>query len=65
MNEYSKTEAIDAGKRFKSPSGLMVETTGKSFLVDSNNLYVHEVQIVEGTGQGSRYLLNLDVAEPA
>ena len=65
MDKYSETEAVDAGKKFTSPSGLMVETTGKSLLVDSHNLYVHEVQIVEGTGQGSRYLLNLDVAEPA
>jgi hypothetical protein len=56
-------ESVEAGLRFKTRSGLVVETTGVSQEIESNNLYVHEVVIVEGGGQGNKYLHNLDSAE--
>ena len=58
-------DSIDAGLRFKTRSELIVETTGVTQHIDSTNVYVHEVVIVEGsTGQGYKYLHNLDYAEP-
>ena len=42
---------------------MAVETTGTTVLVDSHDMYVHEVEILEGVGEGNRFLLNLDVAE--
>lgn len=33
--------------------------------VESTDVFVHEVQIVEGAGQGNRYYHNLDAAEAA
>jgi hypothetical protein len=61
---YAESESVEAGLKFKTRSGLMVETTGETLLVDSNDLYVHEVEIQEGVGQGNRYYHNLDAAEP-
>lgn len=60
---YAETDTVEAGKKFTSPSGMAVETTGMTVLVDSHDIYVHEVEILEGVGQGNRFLLNLDVAE--
>ena len=60
---YAEMESVEAGLRFKTRSGLVVETTGVSQEIESNNLYVHEVVIVEGGGQGNKYLHNLDSAE--
>ena len=56
-------EAVDAGIKFKSHSGLMVETTGVSLTVDSHDITVHEVSILEGVGEGNTYYYNLDTAE--
>ena len=61
---YSGTESVEAGLRFKTRSGLVVETTGVTLHIESNGIYVHEVVIVEGTGQGYKYFHNLDTAEP-
>lgn len=60
---YAETDAVESGKRFKSPSGLAIETTGTTVHVESHDMYVHEVEILEGVGQGNRFLLNLDVAD--
>lgn len=61
--KYSETDTIEAGLRFKTYGGAIVETTGVTEKVESNDLYVHEVAIAEGTGQGYMYLHNLDNAE--
>ena len=61
---YGETSSVEAGLRFKSPSGSIVETTGTSLLIAVHDLHVHEVVIVEGTGKGYKYLLNLDTSEP-
>ena len=63
--KYSETETVEAGIRFKTRAGLVVETTGVTMHVESTDVFVHEVQIVEGTGQGNRYYHNLDAAEAA
>lgn len=60
---YAETEEVDAGMKFTSPSGLQIETTGMTVYVESHDLYVHEVEILEGVGQGNRFLLNLDSAK--
>jgi hypothetical protein len=62
--KFSETDTIESGLRFKTISGIMVETTGKTEFVDSEKVYVHEVVIVEGVGEGNKYLHNLDSAEP-
>ena len=56
-------DSIESGKNFKTPSGISVKTTGNTTLIDAHNMYVHEVKITEGVGQGNVFLLNLDVAE--
>jgi len=56
-------DSIEADKNFKTPSGISVKTTGNTTLLDEHDLYVHEVEITEGIGQGNVFLLNLDVAE--
>lgn len=61
---YAETETVESGLKFKTISGLMVETTGVSLLVESHDVYVHEVVITEGIGEGNKYLHNLDSAEP-
>lgn len=60
---YAEMEKIEAGLKFKTRAGLVVETTGVSQQVESVDVHVHEVVIVEGEGQGEKYLHNLDYAE--
>ena len=58
-------DTLERGLRFKTVSGIIVETTGQTTLVETEQpVYVHEVVIVEGVGQGNKYLHNLDSAEP-
>ena len=59
---YAEEESVDSGLQFETKSGLKVETTGVSFKVESNDLVVHEVVILEGVGKGNKYLHNLDSA---
>ena len=61
---YTDQESVEPDLRFKSPSGLLVKTTGKSLRVDTKEIWVHEVIIEEGPGKGNTFVLNLDVAEP-
>ncbi len=61
--KYSEMKSIEQGLRFKTIGGLIVETTGQTKSIDSVKVYVHEVVIVEGVGEGNRYLHNLDSAE--
>ena len=61
---YAEMEEVEAGLKFKSTSGLLVETTGVSLNVDSHDINVHEVVILEGVGEGNTYYYNLDSAEP-
>jgi hypothetical protein len=61
---YAEQDSIEAGLSFKTPSGLTVRTTGSTTLIESNGIYCHEVEIVEGPGQGSKFLLNMDKATP-
>ena len=56
-------DSIEAGLRFKTIDDALVETTGQSQYVESVNVHVHEVMIVEGVGDGNKYLHNLDSAE--
>ncbi len=60
---YAKMDSIEPGVRFKTRAGLVVETTGLTQQLESVDLQVHEVVIVEGAGEGSKYLHNLDYAE--
>ena len=60
---YAVMESVEAGLRFKTRSGLVVETTGVTQEIESNNVFVHEVVILEGPAQGNKYLHNLDSAE--
>ena len=60
---YAEMVKIEAGLKFKTRAGLVVETTGVTQSVESMNLHVHEVVIVQGAGKGSKYLHNLDYAE--
>lgn len=62
---YADSDSVEAGLRFKTRSGLVVETTGATQHIETNGVYVHEVVIVEGPGEGNKYLHNLDSAEPA
>ena len=62
---YAEMQSIDAGIKFKTRGGLVVETTGVSQQIESVDVNVHEVVIVEGEGQGEKYLHNLDYAEKA
>lgn len=66
--DYAQQESVEAGLRFKTPSGVVVKTTGKTTHVQSvalpKGLYVHQVEIVEGENQGSTFLHNLDYSEP-
>ena len=66
--KYAEIENVDPGMRFKTLSGLVVETSGSSLEVDVNRddaekIYTHEVVIVEGPGQGQKFMHNLDYAE--
>ena len=60
---YAESGTVESGLRFKTQAGLVVETTGVTQHIESTNVYVHEVVIVEGEGQGNKYLHNLDYAE--
>ncbi len=62
---YAEQNSVEKGLRFKTRSGLIVQTTGSTTHIESTNVYVHEVEIVEGPGQGSKFkfLLNLDYAD--
>ncbi len=57
-------ETIEAGRRFKTKSGPIVETTGVTKHIETVRLYVHEVVILEDPGKGNTFLHNLDSAEP-
>ena len=60
---YAESDTVESGLRFKTQAGLIVETTGVTLHVESTNVHVHEVVIVEGEGEGNKYLHNLDYAE--
>ncbi len=60
---YAEMASIEAGLQFKTRAGLTVETTGVTQAVENHDMNVHEVVIVEGAGEGSKYLHNLDYAE--
>ena len=60
---YAQTEMVDPGLRFKTKGGLLVETTGVTVHIESTDVFVHEVVITEGVGEGDKYLHNLDTAE--
>jgi hypothetical protein len=62
---YSAQALVEAGLSFKTKSGVLVRTTGKSVRVESHQIFVHEVEVVSGPGQGNRFLHNLDHAQPA
>ncbi len=61
--KFSEMDSIDEGLKFKTISGIMVETTGVTVYVESTEVQVHEVVITEGVGEGNKYLHNLDSAE--
>ena len=56
-------QSVEGGLRFRTRSGLVVETTGVTQYIESNDVLVHEVAIVEGPGVGYKYFHNLDAAE--
>ena len=60
---YAEMGSIEAGMKFKTRAGLVVETTGVSQQLEIGDIHVHEVVIVEGAGEGNKYLHNLDYAE--
>jgi len=61
--KYAQMKQIQSGLVFKSVSGIKIKTTGISVYIPSQESNVHEVEIIEGQGAGSRYLHNLDKAE--
>jgi len=61
--KYSETTKVDAGLKFKTVGGTIVQTTGNTQKIEAHNLYVHEVEIIEGTGKGYKFLHNLDNAQ--
>ena len=63
MAKYGEMENVEAGLRFKTESGLIVETTGITQVIESNGEYVHEVAIAEGEHSGNKYLHALDSAQ--
>lgn len=60
---YADTDSVEAGLRFKTRSGLTVETTGSTTQIETNGVNVHEVVILDGPGEGDKFLHNLDKAE--
>ena len=62
---YAEQSSVGPGLRFKTSSGLVVTTTGKTVRVESHRLYVHEVEIAQGLGEGNKSYLNLDYAQAA
>lgn len=61
--KFSEMDSVDEGLKFKTVSGIIVETTGVTVYVESTEVQVHEVVITEGDGEGNTYLHNLDSAE--
>ena len=61
--KYSEMESIEPNLRFKTIDGAIVETTGSTEFVDAVDVYVHQVEIVEGVGKGNKYLHNLNSAD--
>ena len=61
---YAEEESVDSGLQFETKSGLKVETTGVTLEVEAHDMFVHEVVILEGVGEGNKYLHNLDSATP-
>ena len=61
---YAGVSSVAAGLRFRTRSGVAVRTTGHTVYLPSRDIYVHEVEVVEGPGQGNRFLHNLDYAQP-
>ena len=61
--KYSEMNTIESGLRFKTMAGHIVETTGQTQSIHSVGVYVHEVVIVEGVGEGNKHLHNLNSAE--
>ena len=61
--KYSEMNAIEAGIKFSTTSGLIVETTGSSLEIETNGIFVHEVKIIEGDNTGNTFLHNLDMAK--
>ena len=59
---YAEEGSIDSGLQFETKSGLKVETTGVTVEVESNDMFVNEVVILDGVGKGNKYLHNLDSA---
>ena len=59
---YAEEGSIDSGLQFETKSGLKVETTGVTVEVESHDMFVHEVVILDGVGKGNKYLHNLDAA---
>ncbi len=64
MAKYAEMASVVAGLKFKTPGGLLVETTGKSQVVASHKMHVHEVKITDGASSGQQFLFNLDYAQP-
>ena len=60
---YSEMTKVETGLRFKTRSGNVVETTGVTQYIETTEVNVHEVVIIEGDGEGEKYLHNLDTAE--
>ena len=60
---YAEQTSVESGIKFKTRAGLIVETTGVSLHIESVEVNVHEVVILEGEFQGNKYLHNLDYAE--
>ncbi len=61
---YAEQDSIEKDISFKTPSGLVVKTTGRTSNIEAHSMYVHEVVISEGTGEGFVFLHNLDKAQP-
>lgn len=59
---YAESGSVEVGLKFKTRAGLVVETTGVTQKVEAHDINVHEVIILEGAGEGSKYLINLDYA---
>ena len=58
-------DSIEAGLKFRTPSGIPVETTKVTVHAESHDMHVHEVAIVEGVGEGNKYLHTLDAERRA
>ena len=60
---YAEMTSIEAGLKFKTRAGLTVETTGVTQSIENHDMHVHEVVIIDGPGEGSKYLIHLDYAD--